>query len=124
VLGVLPSPLLSLASHQISARGRGQNTWVAPHGCLQMSLRIRPPPNVRVPRLVFVQYLFGLAVVEACREVMGEAGEQVRLKWPNDIYAVTRTSNGEELKKIGGVLVSNNFSGGQADLIIGEFIIF
>ncbi|KAG6856318.1 hypothetical protein H0H87_005598 [Tephrocybe sp. NHM501043] len=50
-------------------------------------------------KLVFVQYLFALAVVEACRDeaVLGKWGEQARLKWPNDIYAVV---DGER-KKIG-----------------------
>lgn len=39
----------------------------------------------------------------------------MRLKWPNDLYAVV----GEEKKKIGGILVNASFSGGQADIIIG-----
>ncbi|KAG6907495.1 hypothetical protein DXG01_008690 [Tephrocybe rancida] len=68
-------------------------------------------------KLVFIQYLFALAVVEACRDdaVLGKWGKQVRLKWPNDIYAVV---DGER-KKVGGILVNTNFSGGKVDIVVG-----
>lgn len=70
---------------------------------------------------MFVQYLFALAVVEVCREdsVLGKRGENVRLKWPNDLYIVTGDS-GEEKKKIGGILVNTSFLDGQVDIVIGE----
>ncbi|KAA1474395.1 class II aaRS and biotin synthetase [Dentipellis sp. KUC8613] len=115
----LPPPILSLATHQLAGRGRGRNTWLSPAGCLQFSLLLRAaPPALPAPRLVFVQYLFGLAVVRACRDaaVLGpEAGAGVRLKWPNDVYVV----RGGEKKKIGGVLVNTSFSGGKVDIVIG-----
>ncbi|KAG5717037.1 Biotin--protein ligase [Termitomyces sp. T112] len=68
-------------------------------------------------KLVFIQYLFALAVVEACREesVLGKVGNSVRLKWPNDIYVLV---DGER-KKIGGILVNTSFSGGKVDIVIG-----
>ena len=69
---------------------------------------------------MFVQYLFALAVVEACRDenVLGSRGGCTRLKWPNDMYA----SLGPEgnMKKIGGILVNTSFSGGNVDIIIGK----
>jgi biotin-(acetyl-CoA carboxylase) ligase len=63
----------------------------------------------------------------------------VRLKWPNDIYTAPadydpnkrpprprgRKSNPtdvSELKKLGGVLVSTNFSGGEVDMIVGALM--
>ena len=121
----LPTPLLSLASHQLSGRGRGSNTWLSPSGCLQFSLLLRPSfSQVPASRLVFLQYLFALAVVEACQKLLGNSGERVRLKWPNDIYAVVdeydddgRTK--QEKKKIGGVLVNTNISEGRVDLVVG-----
>jgi biotin---protein ligase len=127
-LRVLPVPLLSLATHQLSGRGRGSNTWVSPAGCLQFSLLLRPGlSTLPASRLVFVQYLFALAVVDAGRELMGEAGLRIRLKWPNDIYALVDVAdeNGrirEEKKKVGGILVSTNFNAGEVDVIIGEWI--
>jgi len=82
--------------------------WLSPYGCLQFSLALRIP-SVKIPmnKLVFLQYLFSLAIVEACRDetVLGSHGEAVKIKWPNDIYAVF--GEGERrLKKIGGVLVN------------------
>jgi len=77
--------------------------------------------NFHANKLVFLQYLFALAVVEACRDeaVLGpKAGEQVRLKWPNDLYAVVG-GNKEDLRKIGGVLVNTSFSGGKVDIVVG-----
>jgi biotin--protein ligase len=75
-------------------------------------------------KLVFVQYLFGLAVAEACRSsaVLGRLGDRVRLKWPNDIYVLPgNSSKVEDAKKIGGILVNTSFSAAQVDIVIGEY---
>ena len=67
---------------------------------------------------MFVQYLFGLAVVRACRDeraLGGVRGADVRLKWPNDIYLDVDGVR----KKIGGILVNTSFTGGQVEVIIG-----
>ncbi|KAG6901349.1 hypothetical protein C0995_013208 [Termitomyces sp. Mi166 len=118
----LPSPLVSLASYQLAGRGRGSNIWLSPSGCLQFSVLLRlSTATFPTSKLVFVQYLFALAVVEACRDesVLGELGDHVRLKWPNDVYAIV---DGER-KKIGGILVNTSFSGGKVDIVIGiDFI--
>ena len=47
-------------------------------------------------------------------------GGRIRLKWPNDIYALVG-GEGEEKRKVGGVLVNTSFSGGKVDIVIGEF---
>ncbi|OSX58235.1 hypothetical protein POSPLADRAFT_1185086 [Postia placenta MAD-698-R-SB12] len=119
LLSTVPAPLLSLASHQLAGRGRGGNIWLSPAGCLQFSLLLRVSlAQLPAPRLVFVQYLFGLAVVQACRQdgVLGSEGHQIRLKWPNDIYAVR--ADGEK-RKVGGILVNTSFSSGQVEIVIG-----
>ncbi len=121
MLTTMPSGLLSLASHPLAGRERGSNTWLSPSGCLQFSLLLRLSLSSFPPsKLVFIQYLFGLAVVEACRSdsVLGALGKNVRLKWPNDIYAVREGLDGA--KKIGGILVNTSFSRGLVDVIIGE----
>ena len=100
-------------------RGRGGNVWVSPSGCLQFSLLLRVSlSELPANKLVFVQYLFGIAVAEACRDknVLGEYGKRVRIKWPNDVYAVTEKG---ETKKICGILVSTSFSSGKAEIVIG-----
>jgi len=75
-------------------------------------------------RLVFVQYLVGLAVVRACRNTRAlgaERGARVRLKWPNDVYVDLGSES--ELwagkKKVGGILVNTSFSDGNVDVVVG-----
>ncbi|KAF8316761.1 class II aaRS and biotin synthetase [Clavulina sp. PMI_390] len=146
ILRELPAPLVSLATFQLSGKGRGGNVWVSPSGSLLCSFTVRPPPSrdtrnaLPNSSLVFVQYLAGLAVAETCREILqppnateeneGEgdqvaeekrrAGERIRLKWPNDIYSVKGTTDmANGLKKVGGVIVSTNFSGGEVDVTVG-----
>jgi biotin--protein ligase len=74
-------------------------------------------------KLVFVQYLFGLAVAEACRDdaIMGKWGRIIRLKWPNDIYAVGEGESGRV--KIGGILVNSSFGDGNCSITIGIAIL-
>ncbi|KDQ50982.1 hypothetical protein JAAARDRAFT_141066 [Jaapia argillacea MUCL 33604] len=114
-LSTLPSGIVSIASQQLSGRGRGNNIWLSPLGCLQFSIVLRSSLSI-IPasKLVFIQYLFCLAVTEACRE-LGPWGEAVRIKWPNDLYA----SVGGEMKKIGGILVNTSFGSGKVDIVIG-----
>jgi len=122
LLSQLPTPLLSLASYQLAGRGRGNNIWLSPPGSLLFSLLLRVSlANFPANKLVFLQYLFSLAVVEACRDetILGpKVGEQVRLKWPNDLYAVVGEGK-EDLRKIGGVLVNSSFSEGKVDIVVG-----
>ncbi|KAJ3549407.1 hypothetical protein NM688_g5181 [Phlebia brevispora] len=117
----IPSPFLSLATHQIAGRGRGGNSWVSPVGCLQFSLRLRVPlSHFPAARLVFVQYLFALAVTEACRDegVLGSWGDRVRIKWPNDVY-VMGAGGTDRVTKVAGILVYTAFDGDAVDIIIG-----
>ena len=120
-LSRLPSPVLSVGTHQLAGRGRSGNSWVSPKGCLQFSLRLRVTFAELPPaRLVFIQYLFALAVVEACRDssVLGPRGDRIRVKWPNDVYVV----GGRDIAKttkVAGILVYTAFEGSAVDIIIG-----
>ncbi|KAG9307968.1 class II aaRS and biotin synthetase [Chiua virens] len=133
-LRALPSPSLSIATKQIAGRGRGKNAWLSPAGSMLMSLRLRIPlksaalghavRSIRPSNLVFAQYLFALAVVEACRTLDPAKAwaTKVKLKWPNDIYGefpAEKAGKRVELKKLGGILVNTHFEGNMADIIIG-----
>jgi len=116
----LPAPVVSLATFQLTGRGRGSNTWLSPEGCLQFSLLVRVPLGAfPTPRLVFVQYLAALAIINACRNtrVLGKHGARVKLKWPNDVYVELPAS--DVMKKVGGILVNTSFSGGNVDVVVG-----
>lgn len=117
----IPAPLVSIASQQLTGRGRGANVWLSPAGCLQFSVLLRLSlASFPASKLVFIQYLFALAVVEACRDekVLGAQGDHVKLKWPNDLYV----DIGEK-KKIGGILVNTSFEGGSVNIVIGELLL-
>lgn len=139
-LRVLPPPIVSLATVQLAGRGRGGNAWLSPAGCLQMSLKIRiglkgsslvPGPTIVPSNLVFIQYLYALAIIDACHVLnpSSEWAHKVRLKWPNDIYGlfpssqhspVSNSKSTPEPRKIGGVLINTSFGGGVADVVIGS----
>lgn len=86
--------------------------------------------------VVFIQYLAALAIVTGIQSYdTGYERLPVRLKWPNDIYALdpaiadksTIPSKGpivteDERKKyvkIGGILVNSSYSGGDYTLVCG-----
>ena len=72
-------------------------------------------------RLALVQYLFSIAVVDACRALLPSNSQStVRLKWPNDIYVAPPVGGGDP-KKIGGILVNTSFGAGNIELVIGAF---
>ena len=82
------------------------------------------PRSIQPKNLVFIQYLFALAVVEACRALdpAKEWATKVKLKWPNDIYGefpAEETWKSVELKKLGGILVNTSFERNTVDVIIG-----
>lgn len=114
---VLRSGFVFLGSHQIAGRGRGTNNWLSPPGCLQFSLVLRAAKELG-PQLVFVQYLFGLSVVDAVRGLPGYQDLAIHLKWPNDLYVNMGPVQG--LRKIGGILVNSTYAGKDFTVIIGE----
>ncbi|SCV67524.1 BQ2448_5135 [Microbotryum intermedium] len=115
-LSSLPLGLTCVASHQIAGRGRGRNSWVSPAGCLQFSVVLRLA-STQASKIVFLQYLFGLAVVEAIRGTKGYEGVEVCLKWPNDVYG--KVGESKELRKIGGILVNSSYAGEEFTLVVG-----
>lgn len=96
--------------------------WLSPYGCLQFSLALRIPfAKVPMNKLVFLQYLFSLAIAEACRDeaVLGRYGEAVKIKWPNDIYVALGEGKDRQLRKIGGVLVNTGIINNDSQIVIG-----
>jgi BirA family transcriptional regulator, biotin operon repressor / biotin---[acetyl-CoA-carboxylase] ligase len=83
-----PHGSLVTASEQSAGRGRGGRTWSAPAGSsLLASVLLRSPPR--------------LLPLSAAVAVCDVAGEDARIKWPNDVVFV----NGERLAKLAGILV-------------------
>ena len=117
LLRSLPSGFVIHATSQLNSRGRAGNTWISPRGSLAFSFTLRLPLKLS-PRLVFVQYLVSLAVVEGIKRY-GEGWEKVNvgLKWPNDIYGKSRYA--ERWEKIGGIIINSTYLENEYVLVVG-----
>jgi biotin--protein ligase len=107
--GASGNGLVCTAAVQTAGRGRRTNQWESPSGCLMFSFAWR---HEQAETVVFMQYLFGLSLVDSVRQRAGYEDVDLRLKWPNDIYLGTQT-------KVGGILVSSSYESGGFNLIIG-----
>jgi len=94
--------VVCVADRQTSGRGRGDNTWDSPLGCLMFSFR-SSFPAASGSKLPFLQYLVSMALVRGCK-IATDYSCEVNIKWPNDIYA-NRTL------KVGGILCQSQLSG-------------
>ncbi|KAI8324848.1 class II aaRS and biotin synthetase [Martensiomyces pterosporus] len=124
---LLPNGTVSVATIQLAGRGRGRNAWVSPVGCLQFTMLLRHPGLKQAP-VILLQYLMALAVVESVKAMPGYEHIPLRLKWPNDLYALHTpakdsddSSEGPEpnFAKIGGILVSSSYKAGEFTLLFG-----
>ncbi|KAL0264140.1 biotin holocarboxylase synthetase [Diplodia seriata] len=125
----LPAGLTATATTQIAGRGRGSNVWVSPPGSLMYSTVLRHSVALsQSAPVVFVQYLAALATVTGVHAYDdGYASLPVRLKWPNDIYALSPSAssssadskNPTDYVKIGGVLVNSSYQGAEYTLVAG-----
>ncbi len=86
-------PCLIIAERQTAGRGRGANRWWSSGGALTFSLLLTPDveslPIARWPELSLT---VGTAVCEVVRAFV--PGEDVRLKWPNDVFLNDRKTCG------------------------------
>jgi BirA family biotin operon repressor/biotin-[acetyl-CoA-carboxylase] ligase len=102
----LSAPLLLIAEHQTAGRGRAGRSWLsAPGHSLTFSLAWKFDGGL--------QQLTGLplAVGVALAETLGRLGQQVQLKWPNDLL--------KDGDKLAGILVEAQPANGSTWAIVG-----
>ena len=103
----LDAPLLLVAEHQTAGRGRAGRSWLSsPEGSLTFSLAWRFDGGP--------QALSGLplAIGVALAETLAALGQQVQLKWPNDLL--------KDGDKLAGILVETQSApGGGTWTVIG-----
>lgn len=125
LLKYLPTGFTAVATVQIAGRGRGGNIWVSPIGMLAFSTVIRHPLALQsTSSVVFIQYIASLAIVEASRSYgPGYDDLDIRLKWPNDVYArnplYNSAENQQEYIKLAGVLVNINIYENEYLIVVG-----
>lgn len=96
----LPEGTVIMAEYQTAGKGQRQNGW---HSEAEKNLTFS---LLLYPRFLLPQNAFnlvmavGLGVIKPLREILGD---EVRLKWPNDIYY--------RQKKLGGILIENSVTG-------------
>jgi BirA family biotin operon repressor/biotin-[acetyl-CoA-carboxylase] ligase len=91
-------PLLIGAERQTLGRGRGNNAWWSCSGSLTFSLLLEPARLGLSPQhWPLISLATGLAAAQALDRWLPQ--HEVRLKWPNDVYADGR--------KIAGILIEN-----------------
>ncbi|KAG8631842.1 hypothetical protein KVT40_000982 [Elsinoe batatas] len=126
LLDRLPQGATMTANTQVAGRGRGSNVWVSPPGSLMFSTIIRHPLSLNTTApVVFIQYLAALAIVSGIHSYdKGYSTLPVRLKWPNDIYALDPSklstssppsspltdAQRKSFVKIGGILISTSYT--------------
>lgn len=140
----LPTGITMTATTQIAGRGRGGNVWINPKGVMATSILFKIPTGAQQSlSIVTLQYLCSLAMIEAVlgygSEVQGQGSGYedmpLRLKWPNDMYALkpeffndlsdknetSSTVEGDDEKwaKISGALINSQFLNGQFYLVWG-----
>ncbi|ETN47251.1 biotin-[acetyl-CoA-carboxylase] ligase [Cyphellophora europaea CBS 101466] len=126
ILRNLPQGFTATATVQVAGRGRGSNVWVSPAGQLIFSTVIRHPmAQMQTAPVVFVQYLAAMAIVRGIKTYEGNLYRDmpVKLKWPNDIYALEPgkedTIGRENYVKIGGILVNSHYNAKEYIAVCG-----
>ncbi|KAF4520098.1 hypothetical protein B566_EDAN010327 [Ephemera danica] len=105
--------MAAVPRQQLTGRGRGGNEWLSPEGCGMFTLQLHLPLNSNLGRRVsLIQHITALAIVIAIREAKGYEDIDLRLKWPNDIYA-------GNWAKVGGLIVTSSIMGQKVCCNIG-----
>eukprot|EP00127_Corallochytrium_limacisporum_P003273 Clim_evm122s147 gene=Clim_evmTU122s147 len=95
----LPVGTLCIADKQTKGRGRTGNSWETPEGQLAFTIKVSV---TKAERLVFVQYVAGIAMLEGIEALIGyDKAVKLKLKWPNDIYC------GDT--KVGGIICNSDW---------------
>lgn len=99
--GVARHGLAVFAHHQTAGKGQRNKQWLAQAGAnLIMSVVIEPTPLFQMP-----SFRFSMAIAVATHGLLKKlADDDIKIKWPNDLYIGDR--------KAGGILIENNISSG------------
>jgi biotin---protein ligase len=110
--GAIPTGTVCVADKQCAGKGRGDNVWESPSGCLMFSATMKL--KIAGQRLPFVQYIVCLTIIQSAKKLIQDefgAVVDLRIKWPNDLYAGGL--------KIGGILCHSAYRNGEFVVTVG-----
>ncbi|KAF7717333.1 Biotin--protein ligase [Penicillium ucsense] len=122
LLRQLPHGFTATATVQVAGRGRGSNVWISPAGSLMFSTIVRHPvEKIQSAPVIFIQYLSAMAVVKGIKSyAKGYENIPVKLKWPNDIYALDpEDPEQKRYTKICGILINSHFMSNEYISVVG-----
>ncbi|XP_003492639.1 biotin--protein ligase isoform X1 [Bombus impatiens] len=94
--------LAVIVRQQTQGRGRSKNIWLSPKGAALFTLQLHVPTDTILGRRISIlQHLVSVAIISAFKSLSGYEDIDLRLKWPNDIYAGNNV-------KIGGLIVETH----------------
>jgi BirA family biotin operon repressor/biotin-[acetyl-CoA-carboxylase] ligase len=94
-----------VAGEQTGGRGRGKRIWLSPPGNIALSV-------ILYPDIASLPYLIMIASLAMAHGIEETTGLKADIKWPNDVLIGG--------KKVGGILIENEISGGKtARAVIG-----
>ncbi|GAB3991758.1 biotin--[acetyl-CoA-carboxylase] ligase [Spirosoma daeguense] len=91
---------LVITDNQTAGRGQRGNQWIAASGQNLTSSLILKPSFLRATEQFWLNIAISLGIYDALQPLLGD---QLRIKWPNDVYVGT--------KKLGGILIENTLHG-------------
>ena len=98
----VPEGTVIMAEHQFAGRGQQLNGWFTEAGKnLTFSILLKPW-FINADQQFGLTQAVSIGVAKALQNV---AGEQIKIKWPNDIYYGN--------KKLGGILIENMLQGAR-----------
>ena len=96
----VPEGTVIMAESQVAGRGQQQNKWYSTAGqSLAFSILLKPT-FVPLNQQFLLTQIISIAVYESLLPLVGN---QLKIKWPNDIYIGAR--------KLGGILIENQVQG-------------
>ena len=100
-----PAGLALFARRQTAGRGRLGRTFYSPEGGLYLSVLLRPTSSSEDVLTVTTK-----SAVAVCRALSAFVGEEIRVKWVNDVYF--------RGNKVCGILTDSIVRGGKIDALI------
>ncbi|MCM1332320.1 MAG: biotin--[acetyl-CoA-carboxylase] ligase [Bacteroides sp.] len=103
ISGELERDTVVVAREQTAGRGQRGNSWEASPGLnVTCSLLMFNRRGIKAAEQFVISEAVSLGIVDTLRRFLGDVSEEVKVKWPNDIYVGDR--------KICGILIEHSIS--------------